>query len=82
MHSDPIRVPIKMNSIIKLSLTAALAVAFISTASAFPYSQPHFGKVVFGTSPTKSTIAVSAHGKGVSGQAKTATSHTSVKKGN
>jgi hypothetical protein len=69
-----------MNSIIKLSLTAAFAVAFISTASAFPYTQPQYGKVVFGTSPTKSTIAVSAHGKGVSG--KTATSHRSVKQGN
>jgi hypothetical protein len=75
-----------MKSIIKLSLTAAMAVAFISTASAFPYTQPQYGHVVMGTSPTKSTvyrtIAVSAHGQGVSAQGKTATSHTSVKQGN
>ena len=33
-----------MNNILKLTIVAAQAAAITSTASAFPYAQPHFGK--------------------------------------
>ena len=72
-----------MKNILKLSLAAALAAAFTTSASAFPYSQPHYGPVVLGNSPTKShpTVAVYAQGRGVDRQGKTAASKTPMKAG-
>jgi hypothetical protein len=57
-----------MISLLRFTAAAAVAAAFKSSASAFPYTQPHFGQPVSGDSPTNSkpnpTIGVSARGKG------------------
>jgi len=58
-----------MKNIHQLSLAVALAAALTTTASAFPYAQPHFGPVSTQASPT---IAVSANGQGVAKQATSA----------
>ena len=59
-----------MISILKFTAAAAVAAAFRSSASAFPYTQPQFGEPVLGDSPTKSkpTNGVPGHGKGVKKQ--------------
>jgi len=57
-----------MISILKFTAAAAVAAAFRSSASAFPYTQPQFGEPVLGDSPTKSKPGVPGHGKGVKKQ--------------
>ena len=66
---------ISMKNILKLSLAVALAAAFTSSVSAFPYTQPHFGPVYTEAAPT---IAVSANGQGVSKQTHTKKHHKSA----
>ena len=61
---------------------AALAVALNTSASAFPYTQPHYGPQPTMNSAYAPTVAVSANGKGVDGKGKTATGHRSVKRSN
>jgi hypothetical protein len=60
-----------MKNILQLTMAVALAAAFTSTASAFPYAQPHFSRP---ETQNLATYALFAHGQSVDQTAKPAPS--------
>jgi len=68
-----------MKNILKLSMSVALAAAFTSTASAFPYAQPHFSKP---QQQNLATFALFTHGQDVNQAAKSAPGKKTLKSGN
>jgi hypothetical protein len=69
-----------MNNIQKLSLAAALAAVLTTTASAFPYAQPHFGAPNY-SPETATSFALYVHGQSSERIALPASSKAPVKSG-